>query len=224
MTPATKPSVLFVYYSYTGQTQKLVDTMTEVLTQRGCEVTPAAIDLTDPRYTERFHTFPMHKPFLQVVLTIPAELRRKPAGISIPDVVTEREYDFVIVGAPTWWLSTDVPMRSFLELPEAEKVLKGKPFTAVVTCRRYWKHNIKTVRRLGTKQGGTYRDGIHFRYQGGQIRSLLSLLSFLGTGENRATFHGVKIPPTNLLDYHLDQARQFAQRLCDGLVGAGSPA
>jgi len=224
MEPAMKPAVLFVYYTYTGQTQKLVDTISEVLSERGCDVTPAAIDLTDPRYTKRFHTFPMKKPFLQVVATIPAEMRRKPATISIPDVVTEKEYDFVIVGAPTWWLSTDVPMRSFLELPAAGKVLKGKPFTAVVTCRRYWKHNIKTVRRLGTKRGGNYSEGIHFRYQGGQVRSLFSLLSFLGTGENRDKYHGVKIPPTNLQEYHLDEARQFAGRLADRLVGAGSPA
>ena len=214
--------MLFVYYSYTGQTQKLVDTISEVLRQRGCEVTPAQVDLTDPRYTERFHHFPMNKPFLQGVLTIPAELRRKPATISIPDVVTEREYDFVIVGAPTWWLSTDVPMRSFLELPTADKVLKGKPFTAVVACRRYWKHNIKTVRRLGTKRGGEFHEGIHFRYQGGQVLSLFSLLSYLGTGEYKDKFHGVKIPPTNLRDYHLEQARTFASGVADRLVGVGT--
>ena len=62
-------------------------------------------------------------------------------------------------------------------------------------------------------------DGIHFRYQGGQIRSLLSLLSFLGTGENREKYHGVKIPPTNLQDHHLEEARTFASGLADPLVG-----
>jgi hypothetical protein len=69
---------------------------------------------------------------------------------------------------------------------------------------------MKSVRRLGAKQGGTYTEGIHFRYQGGQVRSLLSLLSFLGTGEYREKYHGVKIPPTNLQDYHLEEARRFA--------------
>ena len=112
-------------------------------------------------------------------------------------------------------------MRSFLELPAADKVLRNKSFTAVVACRRYWKHNIKTVRRLGTKAGGQYHEGIHFRYQGGQVRSLFSLLSYLGTGEYRAKFHGVKIPPTNLQDYHLQQARTFAGTLADRLVGVG---
>ena len=210
MTTTDRPSVLFVYFTYTGQTQKLVDTMAEVLESRGCDVTKAAIEFTDPRYEKRFQHFPMKRPFLEVVAMIPAELRRRPATIGIPAAVSEGTYDFVIVGAPTWWLSTDVPMRSFLESSTASKLLNGKPFTAAVTCRRYWKHNMKSVRRLGAKQGGTYTEGIHFRYQGGQVRSLLALLSFLGTGEYREKYHGVKIPPTNLQDYHLEEARRFA--------------
>ena len=57
MGTASKPSVLFVYYSYTGQTQRLVDTISEVLRQRGCDVTPAQVDLTDPRYATASTTF-----------------------------------------------------------------------------------------------------------------------------------------------------------------------
>ena len=215
MSAETHPSVLFVYFSYTGQTLKLVETMTEVLEARGCDVTQAAIEFTDPRYETRFEHFPMKRPFLEVVAMIPAELRRKPATIHIPESVSAGRFDYVVVGAPTWWLSTDVPMRSFLESAEAANQLRDTPFTAAVTCRRYWKHNIKTVRRLGTKLGGIYADGIHFRYQGGQVRSLFSLLSYLGTGEYRDRYHGVKIPPTNLQDYHLEAARNFAEDLAN---------
>jgi hypothetical protein len=149
---------------------------------------------------------------------IPAELRRRPAQIKIPDVVTEQDYDLVCIGAPTWWLSTDVPVRSFLESGAASRVLDGKPFAAIMCCRRYWKHNLKTVKRLGSERGGTFADGIHFRYQGGQIRSLLSLLSYLGTGEYRERYLGVKIPPTNIQEYHLEAARTFAGALADRVV------
>jgi hypothetical protein len=149
---------------------------------------------------------------------IPAELRRRPAGIRIPAVVTERDYDLVCVGSPTWWLSTDVPVRSFLESDTATRVMAGKPFAVAVCCRRYWRHNLKTVRRLGTNRGGRYTDGIHFSYQGGQVRSLLSLLSYLGTGAYRDRYLGVKIPPTNIRDYHLDAAREFAGRMASRLT------
>jgi menaquinone-dependent protoporphyrinogen IX oxidase len=216
--PAAAPSVLLVYYSYTQQTRRVMEEMASVLQGRGCAVNLAAIEFTDPRYEKRFAQFPMPRPFLEVVGMIPAELRRRPAQIRIPDVVTEQDYDLVCIGSPTWWLSTDVPIRSFLESGAAGQVLRGKPFAAAVCCRRYWRHNLKTVRRLGTKSGGVFADGIHFRYQGGQVRSLLSLLSYLGSGEYRSRFLGVKIPPTNLQDYHLESARKFAGELADGLL------
>ncbi len=224
MDSARKPSVLFVYYTYTQQTLKVVDAMADVLRNRGCEVTLAAIEFTDPRYESSFKEFPMPHPFLEVLGMIPAELRRRPAKIQIPDVVTERDYDLVCIGSPTWWLSTDIPIRSFLESDTASRVLGGKPFAAAVPCRRYWRHNLKTVRRLGTERGGAFTEGIHFRYEGGQVRSLLALISYLGSGDYRERYLGVKLPPTNIQDYHLEAARKFADGLADRLLAStGQP-
>jgi menaquinone-dependent protoporphyrinogen IX oxidase len=219
MDSTTKPSVLFVYFTYTNQTRKVIDAMAEVLRDRGAAVTLAAIELTDPRYAARFQEFPMPHPFRELVGMIPAEAPgRRPAEIVVPDVVTARSYDLVCIGAPTWWLSTDVPIRSFLQSETATQVLRGKPFAVAVCCRRYWKHNLKTVRRMGTKCGGEFVDGIHFRYQGGQVRSLLSLLSYLGSGEYRERYLGIKIPPTNIQENHLAEARTFADRLANRIA------
>ena len=87
-----------------------------------------------------------------------------------------------------------------------------------MVCRRYYGHNLRTVKKLVTKVGAKYRDGIHFAYQGGQIRSLLSLLSYLGSGEYREKYLGIKIPPTNLQDHHLQEARKFADGLASRLA------
>jgi hypothetical protein len=53
------------------------------------------------------------------------------------------------------------------------------------------------VRKLGTEQGCEYVDGTHFSFAAGQLRSLLSLISYFGRGENREPYLGVKIPPTS---------------------------
>jgi menaquinone-dependent protoporphyrinogen IX oxidase len=220
MDTTAKPSVLFVYYTYTQQTLKVVETMAGVLRDRGSEVVLARIEFTDPRYANRFKEFPMPHPYLEVVGMIPPELFRTTGKIRIPDVVAEREYDLVCIASPTWWLSTDVPIRSFLESEIAGRVLKGKPFAVAVVCRRYWRHNLKTVRRLATNHGGVFVDGIRFRYEGGQVRSLLSLISYLGSGKYRQRYLGVKIPPTNIQTYHLEAARKFANGLADRLFVA----
>jgi flavodoxin len=209
----SKQPVLFAYFSYTNQTKKVLDAMAEVLRDRNYEVTFAKIELTDPRYEKRFESFPLKKPFREMFGMIPAELRDKPVQIVIPDAVTDREYDLVVVGAPTWWLSTDVAMRTFMESDEGKKALNDKPFATVICCRRYWKHNFKTLQRKGKAAGGVFTDGIHFRYQGGQVHSLASLLSYLGSGEQKKRYLGIKLPPTNIQDYHLKEARVFASKL-----------
>jgi len=223
MDATKKLSVLFVYYSYTQQTLKVVETMAGVLRDRGSEVVQAGIEFIDARYANRFKEFPMPHPYLEVVGMIPPELFRSTGKIRIPAVVTERQYDFVCIASRTWWLSTNVPIRSFLESEEAGRVLKGKRFAVAVICRRYWRHNMNTVRSLATERGGVFMDGIHFCYEGGQVRSLLSLVSYLGSGEYRRRYLGVKIPPTNLQEYHLEAARTFANGLADRLFVARGP-
>ena len=80
------------------------------------------------------------------------------------------------------------------------------------------KAKAEEVKKLGTRQGGEYVDGIRFTYQGGQIRSLLSLLSYFGKGEMRERSLGIKIPPTNLQPDFVDQAQEFANKLADSLA------
>jgi hypothetical protein len=220
MAVETRPSVLFVYYSYTRQTSRIVEVMAGVLRERGTDVTLAAIEFTDSRYAEKFNVFPMRRPYLDVFAMIPATFRRTTGTIQIPAVVTEREYNLVCIGSPTWWFSPAMPIRSFLTSSTATQVLNGRRFTVAVLCRRYWKHNLKTVQRLGMKCGGIFVDGIHFAYEGGQVRSMLSLISYLGSGEYRQHYLGVKIQPTNLRDYQLEEARKFADKLADQLTAA----
>ena len=111
-----------------------------------------------------------------------------------------------------------MPVRSYLWSDAAKAVLGGKPFSAYVVCRRYWSVNLKEVRKLGAAQGGEYVDGVRFAYEGGQVRSLLSLLSYFGKGEMRERSLGIKIPPTNLKPDFGDQAGVFANQLADTLV------
>ena len=61
-----------------------------------------------------------------------------------------------------------------------------------------------------------------FAYAGGQIRSLLSLISFLGSGTYRERYFGVPIPRTNLSDAQLGDGRAFAGTLANRLAEPAS--
>jgi menaquinone-dependent protoporphyrinogen IX oxidase len=214
---ATNPRVLFVYYTYTQQSLSVVEAMAEVLRERGCEVQQAAIEFTDKRWAERFTRLPLRHAYLDILGMLPAQIRGATGEIRIPEEAREGDYDLVCVGSPTWFFKPSVPVRSFLK-SDAAKLLDAKRFTAFVVCRRYWSMNLRSVRKLGTKQGGEYIDGVHFTFAGGQVRSLLSLLSYFGKGENRERYLGMKIPPSLLKPDYMEQAQAFANELADGLV------
>src|SRR5881275_216172 len=219
----TRPRVLFVYYSHTQQAERVCDAMAEVMRERGCDVSKAGIEFTDAHYAKNFKVFPFRHAVFGILPLLWPQLRRKTGQIEIPDEAKTGDYDLVCFGAPTWFFTTSMPLRSYLKSDEAGKVLAGKPFAAYVVCRRYWSINLKEVRKLGTAQGGRYLDGIRFTYEGGQIRSLLSLLSYFGKGEMRERSLGIKIPPTNLKQDFGDQAQEFANKLADSL-GPSAPA
>jgi menaquinone-dependent protoporphyrinogen IX oxidase len=214
------PRVLLVFYSYTQQSRKVAETMAAVFRERGCDADLAGIEFTDARYADRFTRFPLRHAYRDIFGMLPAQLRGATGEIRVPDEARDGEYDLVCVGSPTWWLKTSVPVRSFLHSDAAGRLLDGKRFAAYVVCRRYWSINLRTVKKLGTKRGGKYVDGIHFSFAGGQVRSLMSLLSYFGAGENRERYLGVKIPPTNLKPDFAESARAFATKLADGLVKA----
>jgi menaquinone-dependent protoporphyrinogen IX oxidase len=215
----TGPRVLFVYFTYTQQTFKIVEAMQDVLRERGCDAQSAAIAFTDARYAERFTRFPFRHLYRDLFGMIPAQMRAATGEIRIPDEASEGQYDLVVIGSPTWWLRTSVPIRSYMKSDEAGRILDGRQFAAFVCCRRYWGFNLRTVKKLGIERGGQYVDGAHWSYAGGQVKSLLSLLSYLGKGEQRERYLGVKIPATNLQPADLEDARVFAGGLADRLVG-----
>ena len=216
------PQVLLLYYTYTGQSLKVLDAAGDVFRERGCEVHKAEIEFTDRRFAERFSRFPMQHVWPDMLSVLPAQTRRASGEIRTPDEVRNGDYDLICIGSPTWWRDTNMPMRSFLKSDEARNLLSGKPFAVFVVCRRYWRENLKTVRKLGENQGGQYVDGVHFGYPGGQVRSLLSLTSYLGSGEYRDRYMGVRIPTTNVQPEQLEKTRSFAVTLADRLFGKGS--
>ena len=218
--PERKPRVLLLYFSYTGQARKVLDAAGEVFRERGFEVATAPIEFTDPRYAERFSRFPMHNVWPEFFGMLPPQTLKRTGEIRTPDEVRRTDYDLICIGSPTWWRDISMPLRSFLKSPEAHPLLNGTPFAVFVVCRRYWRENFNAVRKLATKAGGRFFGEIHFTYPGDQVRSMLSLTSYLGSGEYRDRYLGLRMPPTNVSADQLEESRRFAAKLADRVRAA----
>jgi menaquinone-dependent protoporphyrinogen IX oxidase len=210
----TNPKVLIVYYTFTQQSGLVAEVMAKSFTANGCEVTKARIEFTDPKWSKRFSRVPMSWPALRISTILIPQRRRKTGEIAIPPEAQSDDYDLVVIGGPTWWLTTNMPIRSYLESPAAETVLDGKSFAGFSVSRRYWKGNMGDVRKLGEASGGRWLGETHFVAAGNQVNSMLSWLAYMRRGEPRERLVGVRMPPPNLKPDFEEQTKSFV----DGLV------
>ena len=214
-----RPSVLFVYYTFTKQTGMVIDAMAEELTARGCAVTKASLEFPDAHYGRRFSKLPMSWPVLHIVGMLPAQRRRKTGEIGIPSEAQHGGYDLVVFGSPTWWLTTCMPVRSYLQSHAAKAVLEGKPFAAVSVSRRYYKGNLGDIKKLGEQAGGTWSGSTHFVADGNQVMSMASWLVFMRRNEPRNRYLGVPLPRPNLRADYAEHARRYAGDLAEKVLG-----
>jgi menaquinone-dependent protoporphyrinogen IX oxidase len=222
MSEPTKPRVLIVYYTFSQQTGRVAEVMAQAFTARGCEVTKALIEFTEPRWQKLFAKVPMARPVLEIPTIMPSQRRKKTGEIRIPQEAQEGDYDLVVIGSPTWWLTTNMPIRSYLKSPAARKVLDGKAFAAYSVSRKYWKGNMDDVRKLGEENGGRWVDRTYFVAVGNQVTTMLSWLAYMKRGEPKARLLGVKLPPPNLKPDFEQQAQGFVDKLADRVLAERS--
>jgi flavodoxin len=98
--------ILVIYYSLTGNTQKIAETIANTLAAD-------IIQIEDKR--RRTGTFGMLRAAYQVMFS-------RPANISFPSTDLYR-YDLLIIGTPTWMMKLAPPMRSYI-LKEKHKFTK----------------------------------------------------------------------------------------------------
>jgi flavodoxin len=214
--------VLLVYFTLSKQTGRVAEAMARALEARGCDVTKALIEFTDQRWVPKLSQFPMKHPMPQIGSILMAQLRHKTGEIRIPPEAQTGDYDLVVLASPTWWFQTSMPIRSYLESPDAKTVLSGKPFACASVSRRYYSINLGQLKKLGEKNGGRLIDKTHFVVAGGQVKSMLSWLGYMKHGEPQERVFGLKMPPPNLKPDFEEQARSFADAVLDRV--AGQPA
>ena len=216
-----KPRVLMLYYSFTNQTGRVADAMAEVFRELGCDVDECNIELIDKRY----HIELPFRPVVRKLLSwLPAQLLGKTGEVRVPEEVLSGDYDLICIGSPTWWLNPALPIVSFLQTPAAGPLLQDKRFAVFTVCRKIWWNNMRRVKKMARKQGGTFVDGAAFCFQGSDLQSALSFISYMKNDANLDRFWGFKIYEFGVPDEGIAKAKEFARELGAGLQASGEPA
>lgn len=215
-----KPRVLILYYTFTNQTRRVAEAMSEVLGELDCDVEECTIEFIDQWYRLELPDKP--KLLRTIMSLLPAQLRGKTGAIRVPEEILKRDYDLICIGSPTWWFYPAMPIVSFLESPGARQLLENKRFAVFAVCRAIWWHNLRQVKKMAQKQGGIFVDGAAFCFDGGYIRSELSFISYLKNDADLGRFWGFKIYKFGVSDEGIAMAKEFARELGSRLLGTVS--
>lgn len=206
------PTVLFIFFSFTNQTRRVVSAMADVFRSRGWNVEEAAIVMADERYPLPFPW----RPFWRHLLGwIPPQLLDRRCDITVPPHITaaSASYDLICIGSPTWWLLPALPISSFLHGESARRLLEGRPFAVFAVARSLWWLNAWRVAALARRCGGRHVASRGFVFPGNQLQSFASLACYLRTGASPSRWWGLPLHPYGLTSEGLLAARRFATEL-----------
>lgn len=214
-----KPHVLLIYYSFTQQTRRVATTMAEVFEAQGCQVSHLEIRMTDERYQLELPLRPFWRRMLKLVLP---QLLGGTCQIEYDQALLDGDYDLVCIGSPTWWFYPALPLATFLKSTPAQRLFQDRRFAVFAVCRAFWRANVRTVKRLARRAGGEFADAAAFVFQGNQIQSMFSFLSYLQRGTDQPRYLGCRIYPFGVTADGIDHARSFAETLVPPTTHAAS--
>lgn len=207
-----RPTVLFIFFSFTNQTRRVASTMADVFRSHGWNIDEAAIVMADERYSLPFPW----RPFWRRLLGwIPPQLLDRRCTITVPPHITaaSASYDLICIGSPTWWLLPALPISSFLHGESARRLLEGRPFAVFAVARAFWRLNAWRVAALGRRCGGRHIASRGFVFPGNQLQSFASLACHLRTGASPSRWWGLPLHPYGISPEALQAAGDFAFQL-----------
>ena len=186
--------VLVVYYTQSGQLKEIIDSVLSPLTEVTIDflpidtATPFPFPWTDDTF---FDAFP------ESYLQIPQPLQ--------PFNLSHTDYDLVILGYQVWYLSPSIPFNSFLQHPEAKKLLSGKPVITISGTRNMWVMAHQKVKKLLTDCGAHLVGNIALTDRHHNHISVITIVQWLFSGDKNKRYLGV-FPKAGVADKDIQDA------------------
>ena len=189
--------VLVVYYTQSGQLKEIIDSVLSPLTEVTIDFLP--IDTATPfPFPWTGDTF--FDAFPESYLQIPQPLQ--------PFNLPHTDYDLVILGYQVWYLSPSIPLSSFLQHPEAKKLLSGKPVITISGTRNMWVMAHQKVKKLLTDCGAHLVGNIALTDRHHNHISVITIVQWLFSGDKNKRYLGV-FPKAGVADKDIESASVY---------------
>jgi len=203
--------ILVVYYTQTGQAKQALEAVLKPFSEnKNYQLDYLLIQPKNKfpypwKYTEFFDAFP------ETVHGIPCELEPL-------DIDTTINYDLIFIAYQPWFLSVCVPISSFLQTPEAKKLLANKPVVTIINCRNMWLGAQEKMKKRLLDLNANLVGNITFVDRSSNLISLVTVLAFVLKG-TKEKFMGI-FPKYGVADKDLKHASVFGKIILDNLETA----
>ncbi|MDB9961004.1 dialkylresorcinol condensing enzyme DarA [Oceanihabitans sp.] len=124
-------NILVIHYSQSGQLTEIVNNIVDHFGQDEMHIDYHEIKMEKP------FPFPWTKAsffgvFPETYMQIPEKVN------AVSQDILNTKYDLVILGYQIWYLTPSLPINSFLNTPDAAKLLSDTPVITVIGCRNMW--------------------------------------------------------------------------------------
>jgi len=203
--------ILVVYYTQTGQAKQALEAVLKPFSEnKNYQLDYLLIQPKNKfpypwKYTEFFDAFP------ETVHGIPCELEPL-------DIDTTINYDLIFIAYQPWFLSVCVPISSFLQTPEAKKLLANKSVVTIINCRNMWLGAQEKMKKRLLDLNANLVGNITFVDRSSNLISLVTVLAFVLKG-TKEKFMGI-FPKYGVADKDLKHASVFGKIILDNLETA----
>jgi hypothetical protein len=197
--------ILVVYYSQTGQLQRITRSMLAPLAGRSDVQIDWHEVVPQPAYP-----FPWR--FLSFLDAFPESVYLDPPAVNAPP--SEADYDLIVLAYQVWFLAPSLPIVGFLrQAPPA--LLKGKRVITVIGCRNMWTTAHHSMQVLLRDAGARVTDNVVFMDAGSMWSTFITTPWWLLTG-NKGPLLGI-LPEAGVSERDIARAARFGRALADAL-------
>lgn len=215
--PIENPRVLFLYFSFSGQTGVLVNRLAAGLKEQGIEV---FFEKLKPAKHLRFPINGIYRTFVMMLTTF----CRVRVPIKKLSSKCDQEYDLIILAGPTWSYNPSGPILFFLD-KYGREVLGGREVLPLISCRGYWKQHWLGLRRKLIKCGAHFSNMIAFTHPNPEPwRTIGVFLKIAGRNPERSGFISKYYNRFGHTNDQMEEARRFGLLIGEALKGKGQLA
>jgi hypothetical protein len=202
-----KPNILVLYYSQSGQLRDILEHVLQDISDKA-SVDFVAIEPVKP-FPWPWNAYAFFDAMPETVQRVPVEIK------PIPDSVSDKNYDLVVLGYQPWFLNPSQPTTGFLK-GKAASLLKNKPVVTVVGCRNMWLNGQEQVKQDLQNAGANLVGNIVLMDTHPNLISLLTVIRWSFKGQKEAS--GM-LPAAGVQDSDIKRSSRFGKIILNHLTG-----